>query len=215
MNVNNYVNKIVRKIKCSSARRKEIRKQLQMDIELRIQQGESLEQVMSQMGDIREIADSFNENISAVEKKKYTLKKILTIVAVVVVFLALIAIGIYRALPKSVAIEDSTYFDKQTVTEAVERAIILLDDEDYAKLQEEAIQQMQSVLNQATIDQARAQVTSDWGERQSIGTTYATEVIQNGEHYAIAQVTVSYENVNVVYTLTYDADMKLAGLYMR
>ena len=93
MNVNNYENKIVRKIKCSSARRKEIRKQLQMDIELRMQQGESLEQVMSQMGDIREIADSFNENISAAEKKKYTLKKILTIVAVVVVFLALIAIG--------------------------------------------------------------------------------------------------------------------------
>ena len=167
------------------------------------------------MGDIREIADSFNENISAVEKKKYTLKKILTIVAVVVVFLALIAIGIYRALPKRVAIDDSTYFDKQTVTEAVERAIILLDDEEYAKLQEDATQQMQSVLNQTTIDQARAQVTSDWGERQSIGTTYATEVIQNGEHYAIAQVTVSYENVNVVYTLTYDADMKLAGLYMR
>ena len=100
MNVNNYVNKIVRKIKCSSARRKEIRKQLQMDIELRMQQGESLEQIMSQMGDIKEIADSFNENISAAEKKKYTLKKILTIVAVVVVFLALIAIGIYRALPK-------------------------------------------------------------------------------------------------------------------
>ena len=113
------------------------------------------------------------------------------------------------------AIEDSTYFDKQTVTEAVERAIILLDDEEYAKLQEDATQQMQSVLNQATIDQARAQVTSDWGERQSFGTTYATEVIQNDEHYAIAQVTVSYENVNVVYTLTYDADMKLAGLYMR
>ena len=101
------------------------------------------------------------------------------------------------------------------MTEAVERAIILLDDEEYAKLQEDATQQMQSVLNQTTIDQARAQVTSDWGERQSIGTTYATEVIQNGEHYAIAQVTVSYENVNVVYTLTYDADMKLAGLYMR
>ena len=98
MNVNNYVNKIVRKIKCSTARRKEIRKQLQMDIELRMQQGESLEQVMFQMGDIREIADSFNENISAVEKKKYTLKKILTIVAVVVVFLALIAIGIYLSL---------------------------------------------------------------------------------------------------------------------
>lgn len=215
MNVNDYVNKIVRKIKCSTARRKEIREQLQMDIELRMQQGESLEQIMSQMGDIKEIADSFNENISAAEKKKYTLKKILTIVAVVVVFLAIIVIWIYRALPKSVAIEDSTYFDEQTVKEAVERTIILLDDEDYAKLQAEAIQQMQSVLNQATIDQARAQVTSDWGERQAIGTTYATEIIQNGEHYAIAQVTVSYENVNVVYTLTYDADMKLAGLYMR
>ena len=108
MNVNNYVNKIVRKIKCSSARRKEIRKQLQMDIELRMQQGESLEQVMSQMGDIREIADSFNENISAAEKKKYILKKIFTIVAIIIIFLGMIAIGVYRALPKSVAIEDST-----------------------------------------------------------------------------------------------------------
>lgn len=215
MNVNDYVNKIVRKIKCSTARRKEIRKQLQMDIELRMQQGESLEQIMSQMGDTREIADSFNENISAAEKKKYTLKKILTIVAIVVLFLGMIVIGIYRALPKSVAIEDSTYFDEQTVKEAVERTVILLDDGDYAKLQEESIQQMQSVLNQTTIDQARAQVTSDWGERQSIGTTYATEIIQNGEHYAVAQVTVSYANVSVVYTLTYDTDMELAGLYMR
>lgn len=215
MNVNNYVNKIVRKIKCSTARRKEIRKQLQMDIELRMQQGESLEQIVSQMGDIKEIADNFNENISAVEKRKYTFKKILTIVAVVAVFLAIITIGIYRALPKSVAIEDSTYFDGQTVKETVERTITLLDDGDYAKLQEDATQQMQSVLNQATIDQARAQVASDWGERQAIGTTYATEVIQNKVHYAIAQVTVSYENVNVVYTLTYDEDMKLAGLYMR
>lgn len=215
MNVNNYVNKIVRKIKCSTARRKEIRKQLQMDIELRMQQGESLEQVMFQMGDIREIADSFNENISAAEKKKYILKKIFTIVAIIIIFLGMIAIGVYRTLPKSVAIEDSTYFDKQTVTEAVERTIILLDDEEYAKLEEDATQQMQSALNQATIDQAKAQVSSDWGERQAIGTTYITEVIQNKEHYAVAQVTVSYANVNVVYTLTYDADMKLAGLYVR
>ena len=73
MNVNNYVNKIVRKIKCSSARRKEIRKQLQMDIELRMQQGESLEQVMFQMGDIREIADSF-KYLSRREEKVYAQK---------------------------------------------------------------------------------------------------------------------------------------------
>ena len=162
MNVNNYVNKIVRKIKCSSARRKEIRKQLQMDIELRMQQGESLEQVMSQMGNIREIADSFNENISAAEKKKYILKKIFTIVAIIIIFLGMIAIGVYRALPKSVAIEDSTYFDKQTVTEAVERAIILLDDEEYAKLQEDATQQMQSVLNQGTGHIRLGRETVDW-----------------------------------------------------
>ena len=60
MKANHYVNKIVKKIKCSSAKRKEIKKELLLEIEMRQEQGESLEGIISQMGNIKEIADSFN-----------------------------------------------------------------------------------------------------------------------------------------------------------
>lgn len=35
------------------------------------------------------------------------------------------------------------------------------------------------------------------------------------EKYVVGQVTVNYENTNVTYTITFDEDLKLAGLYMK
>lgn len=49
-------------------REKEIKKQLFTDIHMRISQGERLEEILSQMGTAKEIADGFNENISPKEK---------------------------------------------------------------------------------------------------------------------------------------------------
>lgn len=71
MTAGQYVNKIVRKINYSSKRKEEIKKQLLMDINLRINQGEKLEDIIAGMGTVREVADNFNENISPEEKKKY------------------------------------------------------------------------------------------------------------------------------------------------
>lgn len=41
------------------------------------------------------------------------------------------------------------------------------------------------------------------------------EVQQMGQSFAVCQTTVIYENVTVVYTITFDEEMNLAGLYMR
>lgn len=215
MNANHYINKIARKIKCSAAKKKEIKKELLMEIELRQEQGEALENIISQMGNIKEIADSFNENISPKEKRKYVVKKALSIVAVIAFVLLLAIIALYKIVPRSVDIEKSEYFDKQVVEDTVKETIILLDDEEYSILQENAIEKMKELINEETLGSAKAQVADEWGKRQSFGAIYMTEVIQGKEHFVVAQIAVSYEYVTAVYTLTYDKDMKLAGIYVR
>ncbi|MCF2641866.1 MAG: DUF3887 domain-containing protein [Lachnospiraceae bacterium] len=65
------------------------------------------------------------------------------------------------------------------------------------------------------IEDARRQVGSDWGEIQSFGDFYMSEIRQRGQRYAVVQVAVMYENVEVTYTITFDENMKLAGLYMK
>ena len=44
---------------------------------------------------------------------------------------------------------------------------------------------------------------------------YMAEVIQGGRHFAVGEMTVTYENVSATYRLTYDENMRLAGLYVR
>ena len=63
MDAKKYVNAIAGKIRCNEKKKKEIKKQLMMDIDMRIKQGETLAEIISQMGTVKEIADSFNENI--------------------------------------------------------------------------------------------------------------------------------------------------------
>lgn len=215
MNLNSYINKIVRKIRCGAARKKEIKKELWTDIKLRQEQGEKIEDIISQMGTIKEVADGFNENISDKEKKLYTTKKIIYITGFIVLLILVIVLLLYRILPRSADIENSAYFDKQQVEAAVKQTIQMLDDEDYTAMQENAIEQMKDFVNKETMDRAKAQVSDDWGERQSFGTVYMSELIQKNEHFIVTEVAVSYENISVVYRLTYNTDMQLAGIYMR
>lgn len=130
----------------------------------------------------------------------------------VIIILALI---LYWMLPKSFSIEQSKYFDKEQVEDAMRTTIELLDVQDYATIQENAIPQMQSVLNQETMENVRKQITEDWGQRESFGVLYTMELVQGNEHFAVGEVTVSYENATVTYRLTYDREMQLAGLFIR
>ena len=70
MNADRYVNNVAKKIKCDGKKKKEIKRQLLTDINMRIERGEALEQIIAQMGAASEIVEGFNENISEEEKKK-------------------------------------------------------------------------------------------------------------------------------------------------
>lgn len=215
MNEKQYVNAIAKKIKCSGNKKKEIKKQLLMDIQMREKQGEQLQEIISRMGTVQEIAGSFNESISRKEQKQYARNKVLQTVLSIVLVLVVLTLLSYWVLPKTADIEQSKYFDKEQVEAAMKETITLLDEGDYMALQENAIPQMQTVLTADIRENIRKTLSDDWGERKQFGAIYLAEVIQRGSHLAVGEITVTYENVSATYRLTYDEEMRLAGMYVR
>lgn len=215
MDTRQYVNAAVKKIKCTGKRKKEIKKQLLTDIEMRTNQGERPEEIISQMGTPEEIANSFNEDISMAEQKRYGRNKVLKVVIPIVVILVLLCALIYWVFPKTADIGQSEYFDRQQVETAMKETVELLDAGDYAALQESAIPKMKSLINEQLRDNIRKPFAEDWGEREQFGTVYMVEIVQAGRHMAVGEMTVTYKNVSVTYRLTYDEEMRFAGIYVR
>lgn len=215
MNEKQYVDAIAKKIRCTGKRKKEIEKQLLTDIQMRVKQGEQLEDIISRMGTAAEIADGFNENISLEEQKRYGRNKVLKIVIPVVVILILLGSLVYWIFPKTADIEQSRYFNKEQVEAAMKETVELMDAGDYKALQESAISKMKPYLTEKTVDEIRRTLSDDWGERKQFGSVYMVELIQAGKHFAVGEMTVTYENISVTYRLTYDENMRFAGVYVR
>ena len=215
MDAKKYVNAIVRKIKCNGKKKKEIKKQLLIDIDMRMKQGEQLEEIISQMGTVKEIADSFNENISLKEQKRYVRNKVMKIVISIIVVLAFLISFVYWMFPKYFDIDQSKYFNKEQVETAMKETIELLDAGDYFALRERGTPQMQALLDAETIDDIKGTLSDDWGERRMFGAVYMVELIQGNRHFVVGEITVTYENVSATYRLTYDENMRLAGIYVR
>ena len=141
--------------------------------------------------------------------------KIVNILIPVVVILILDFTYLYRIAPGNTGIKESEYFNETQVENAIKNTIDLIDDENYAALRDSADEEMKSVVTKETMEEVKVQISENWGPRQSFGKIYMTEVVQENEHYAVGEVTVSYENVNVTYRLAYDQEMQLTGLYMK
>lgn len=215
MNERQYADAVAKKIKCDRRKKKEIKKQLLTDIRMRTEQGEGLEEILSQMGTPKEIADGFNETISVEEQKRYTRNKVFMVAAPVVGVLLCLILAVYWIIPKSVDISQSKYFSREQVEAAMKETVELLDEEDYDALQENAIPQMQTLLSAEKMGDAKRLLSDDWGDRKLFGAVYIMELIQGNRHFAVGEMTVTYENVSATYRLTYDKDMRLAGIYMR
>ncbi|MCM1267285.1 MAG: DUF3887 domain-containing protein [Bacteroidales bacterium] len=215
MNEKKYVNAIAKKIRCSEKRKKEIKKQLLTDMQMRIKQGEELSEIISRMGTAREIADGFNEEISADEQKRYGRNKVLKRVILAAAVLIFVGGFGYWILPKTAEIGQSGSFQSEQVEAAMKETVELLDAEDYEALQESAIPQMKTMLNAELRTTIREPFSVDWGERKQFGAAYLMEISQMGSRFAVGEMTVAYENVSVTYRLTYDKEMRLAGIYVR
>lgn len=215
MSAEKYVKDIVSKIKCTGAKKKEIEKQLLSDISMRMEQGESLEQIMESMGTVQEIADAFSQDMPETERKGWRKKKIGIIITAIVIGVFLLCAYVWWIIPKPLNITDVGTVTEEAVDTQVETVVTLLNENDFETLRGMAIDEMQNVLTQEIIDKARDPISDDWGEMLMIGSTYAQGLRQKGRVFIITQTDVMYENISVTYTITFDGDMRLAGVYMR
>lgn len=100
--------------------------------------------------------------------------------------------------------------------ERTKEIICLIENRDYNTLADTyATEEMKQYLTDEYMDSARNAISEDWGEYQFTGTIYTQEIRENGVDYTVAQVVATYENVSVTYTITFDSEFMLAGLYMK
>lgn len=215
MTAETYVRQILKKVHCSSAKKKEIKKQLLADIKERTVQGETLEEVFSRMGTVQEVADSFRENISEAEQKKYKRNKRLKWAAFIIVLLAALVYLMYWMIPKAKPVANSKIFSRAAVEEKLMETIRLLDSGDYDALQKMSGTQMAEILTGEKMEPIKQRFCNDWGAQKNAGNAEIMEVLQRGKYFAVCQVTVTYENTSVTYTISFDESMKIAGLYMK
>ena len=219
MNAEKYVNDIIKKVKCSKVKKSEIKEQLLSDIHMRMDSGESLDLIMEDMGTPEEISEEFNQNLTENEKKAYkkskTIKIILSITVVILIILLSVFSYVRWLLPNVSEMGSSGIFSQEAVEEKAKDIVMLLDQNDFDALKAESIEEMQSVLTPVSFEQPRSLIGDDWGQMESFGAIYTFEFKQQGQTFVMAQVNVSYENVKVIYSITFDKEMKLAGIYIR
>lgn len=209
-----YIKKIVRKLKCSGKKKKEIRRQLTAEAE-EYGTDTDTEELIRRMGKPAEIAEEFNQNFSEAEKKKYRREKRLKIFACIAVVLAVLLWGVYWALPKQNTLEESRVFHEDTVAEQAEYVIDLLDAEDYDRLVEISAPVLKEYIQEETLETAKREISDNWGKQAATGKIYTAEITQMGKKSAVAEVHVEYENINVIYTLSFNEDMMLQGIFMK
>lgn len=216
MTAEKYVKSIVRLITCGRDKKKEIAKQLLSEMDERMASGEELETIISQMGSIKEIAAGFNESVTEQDKKKYKYEKTLKTAAIVVLVVFVLFSLIALCLPKTNDLADSKIFHKEEVESALVRVIDYLDAGEYDQLQQMSVDSMKEVFTAEKMDEIKAQMSDkDFGNRTSLGNIYSAEIVQYGNHFATCQVQATYENISIVYTISFDEEMKLSGLYMK
>ncbi len=215
MTAQTYVKQIVKKVKCSRKKRDEMRRQLLADVEMEIEQGESLERVMLRMGEPIAIAEEFNQNLPEKERKIYKRGLAVKIIGIIAAIIAVLAAAVLWFLPVGMKMGSSGKFDSSIIEERSKEMIRLLNAEDFDTMIDHSDEQMRSILNKEVIDSAKKLAGEDWGDFKEFGKCYMMEQKQRGRVYAFVQINAAYENIGITYTLLFNEDLKLSGLYIK
>ena len=138
---------------------------------------------------------------------------------------ALIVGGAYAASPvyaaetaapaAEQAAEEQAPFDVQVVEQHVMATIDRFEKDDIAGLQREATLELRPHLTAEQVTGAKAEFAPKWGPRGAVGKPLMTAGKEGDNWYVICELAVGYKATAVVYRLTYDENMKLAGFFVR
>lgn len=210
-----YIKTIIKNLTCSKKKKEEIKRQLESDIGEALNTGEKVEDVISRMGEADEITKAFNQSFSEEEKKQFRKerrnRRFLQITGVLAVLILLF----WWTVPKNTLLTESKLFDAEEVEKKTELIIQYLDEENYQEIKKLSIEKLADMMNKKEMDQVKSHLGNDWGEFQHFGEVYLIESSRMGQHSAIVQINASYENTSVTYTLSFNQDMELNGLWIK
>ncbi len=218
MDSKKYIKCIIKNLKCSKAKREDIKRQLEADIQTAMETGETLEEIQVRMGTPENVAKEFNDNFSNEEIKAAQKRKMGKLLALIGVILLIVLLLISWWWPKVSEVGSDGTFHKDDVEDRSELIVQLLDKEDFEGLCDYSNDTMKKVLEKedyGDLKAAKENIGSDWGAFVSFGKVYMSQISQMGKKSVVVQMNTAYENVSVTYTITFDEDMKLAGLYMK
>lgn len=210
-----YIKKVTQNLTCPNGRKKEIQKELTANIATAIGAGETWEAIQERMGKPEQVAQEFNENLSGGKPGKGKTKTLLIVLGSVLGVLLILGAAGFWILPKNIPLEKSSIFQEAEVEAQADYVIELLNQSEYEDLAMISTPEMQTFLRDNSMDDAKAMLGTPLGEYRGNLETHLYEMRQMGKRYATARILASYENRSVWYTITFDTDMKLTGLYMQ
>ena len=138
---------------------------------------------------------------------------------------ALIVGGVYASSPVYAAetaapaaeqtAEVQAPFDVQVVEQHVMATITRFEKDDITGLQAEATAELRPHLTAEQVTGAKAEFAPKWGPRGAVGKPLMTAGKEGDKWYVICELAVGYKATAVVYRLSYDENMKLAGFFVR
>lgn len=217
MNEKKYLKIIKKQLKCSSAKKKEILRQIQSDIAIALEQGKNIEDALNEIGNPMDVVSEFNDSMDTAEiaqgKREKRRKIIALAVGGVLIFILLLVLLGHLLLPRVSDISESGRFSEEKVTEQTKQIIQYIDNEDFEALK--PLMSEELLKSESAIREAKATLAENFGDFQSWGKFYIVEAEQLGQHIAVVEVSAVYENISVTYRLSFNEEMLLIGLYMR
>ena len=113
------------------------------------------------------------------------------------------------------AVQEQAPFDVKVVEQHVMATIARFEREDITALQLEATQELRPHLTAAQVTGAKAEFVPKWGARTGVGKPLMTAGKEGDKWYVICEIAVGYKETAVIYRLSYDENMKLAGFLVR
>lgn len=216
MTAEKYVKEVSKLLKCRSSKKKEIKAKLLSDINNAVTAGESLEHVLAKMGIPWDYANRCNDSFDKEERKAAKREKAVKVWGIIIAIILIAGGLIYWNMPKIGDISESAVFDEEQVKAAAKEIITLYSNDEYEAVTAYMTDDMRKVLNAPTLQLSKSQLAiEDFGDMQSFGNMYISEMKQGRKTYAMVMVSVAYTNTSISYTITFDEKLKLAGFYLK
>ncbi|MCK8058156.1 MULTISPECIES: DUF3887 domain-containing protein [unclassified Fusibacter] len=121
----------------------------------------------------------------------------------------------FALLTACTSTELSSDFDSAVVESSAQGVVDALNAKDYDSVVAMLREDLQDRLNAQKIADAVEMTYGDAGEFTAINKTTVIGQKKEDEDFAVAIIEAKYENKKVIFTLSYDKNMKLIGLYMK